>query len=467
MKNTSGDRKKKKQFIPAVGIIIVLFTAILVLCILEAVKVMPDLTKLKKEEYDTVFVSMYPIDYYEEEDYAALRGMDIVKCSNEISHSILFRVYMKWIAMAGKPVTTVYLGVDPVKTNPKDIIDLAQSYPGISFEIIYMHPQISYWTQMNDSKYGKTFSKYKELALNLMATPNVRMYLFSGQEWLICNPLNYSNQNTTNPEVSYLLMGVSDYLHPYLLTAENMEFMFADAYDVINKYREQPILYPDAHNYDIVFVGDSIFGNYTDSTSIPQVVSALSGASIYNCGVGGISAATIENTPLSANIVVDALLSGDATNLPVSDYLSSQITAFANREEKEKIMFVLNYGLNDYFNGIMIDGASPEDESTFMGAYRAIIKKIKLKYPNAQIMLCTPTFTITVEEEKKEENYLKEAMFADAVKTLAEENNGLILDNFKEMPINNDNWKEYLSDGVHLNEQGRYLFAQRLVLCIP
>ena len=84
LKKTSGDNKKKKIFIPAIAIIIVLFTVFLAFCIPEAVKVIPDLTKLKEEEYDTVFMSMYPIDYYEEEDYATLRGMNIIKCSNDL-----------------------------------------------------------------------------------------------------------------------------------------------------------------------------------------------------------------------------------------------------------------------------------------------------------------------------------------------------------------------------------------------
>ena len=467
LKKTSGDNKKKKIFIPAIAIIIVLFTVFLAFCIPKAVKVIPDLTKLKEEEYDTVFMSMYPIDYYEEEDYATLRGMNIIKCSNEISCSIMFRVYMKWIAMAGKPVTTVYLGVDPEKTDSEDLIELAQSYPGISFEMIYFHPQISYWMKMEDSKYEKTFSEYQELARNVIALPNVRMYLFSGQEWLICNPLNYEKNNATNPEVSYLLMGLSDYLHPYLLTTENMESMFAHAGEVIHKYREQTIIYPDAGNTDIVFIGDSIIGNYTDSTSIPQVVSALCKGRVYNLGVGGMTAATKEGDALTANMVVDALLNEQTDAISGNVYLCSQLRAFIDREKKENLMFVFNYGLNDYFNSVAIEGNEPLDESTFMGAYRAMLSKIQMKFPDAVIVLCTPNYTITIQEDQQQIKYKEQESYANAVKALAGEFHTEVLDNFKELPIDNENWSLYLADGVHLNEQGRFMFGERLTGCIP
>lgn len=102
-------------------IILIVLAVFLCLGICLRMKVKPDFEQLKSETYDTVFVSMYPIDYYEEEDYAYFRGMNLLKCQYIVPNSKILKCYMDQIVKSENPVTTIYLGIDPVKTDKEDI----------------------------------------------------------------------------------------------------------------------------------------------------------------------------------------------------------------------------------------------------------------------------------------------------------------------------------------------------------
>ena len=78
-------------------------------------------------------------------------------------------------------------------------------------------------------------------------------------------------------------------------------------------------VYPDLSDHCLVFFGDSVIGNYTDSASIPGVVAGLTGAAVYNCGYGGNSAALGEERTISLPGIVDAFFQGNLSVLP-SDF---------------------------------------------------------------------------------------------------------------------------------------------------
>lgn len=100
-----------------------------------------------------------------------------------------------------------------------------------------------------------------------------------------------------------------------------------------------PATYPDLSDYDLVFFGDSVMGNYKDFASIPGVIGALTGAKVHNLAVGGSSATRSNGENASFNEVVENLLSTSSLSLPDDD----------------KLCFVINYGLNDYFEGYPLE----------------------------------------------------------------------------------------------------------------
>ncbi|MBQ7766622.1 MAG: SGNH/GDSL hydrolase family protein [Lachnospiraceae bacterium] len=452
---------KRQRSVWFASVLTIILIIVLVFIIYVYLQVRPDLKRLAGETYDTVFMSMYPIDNYYEEDYKTYRGMTTVKCEYEIPNTKMMQLYMRQINNSSNAVTTIYLGVDPQKTNNADIAQMIQENPTIMYEIVLFHPQIQYWTSMNETECGKVIDKYQKFYESVYTLPNARVYFFGNEEWLVCNPANYEAENLTNISVSLRLMCVSDYKHKYLLQPEKVQDCMDDMRQLISTYRDEPIVYADGSGYDIVFLGDSIFGNYTDSMSIPGVVNGLTNANTYNCSIGGQCATTVWGRFLSANVVADALITGDLSALPKEHHIYEDCYNFVNRDGNRKVMFIINLGLNDYFEGCALCG---DDEKSFEGAMRSIIQKIREAYPDAEIVICTPNFTIQCDYGRQimGENggVLKD--YADIINKVAEEMDIDVIDNYNELPISEENWNELLSDGCHFNEEGRFLFGSKI-----
>lgn len=427
-----------------------------------------DFHRLEVEEYDTVFFSMYPTDYYEAEDYTLFRAMDIVRTDYVIPNGKMLQRYVKKMSASKNTVTTVYLGIRPERVSADEVSEMIQEYPEVCFEITLAHPAIEFWLEKSEKETEKVLEKYKSLAQTLLSLPNANVYLFGGQEWLICNSANYEDVFLTNPQVSRMIMACTDIGHAYLLGAENLEQQFTEMASLISAYRENPIRYPDGSDLDIVFLGDSIMGNYTDSLSIPQVVGALTEARVYNCGIGGRSAALGKEDDLSLPMIVEGISSGNISGFPKDRQVYLGSKEFLERTDtNRKLMFVIHYGFNDYFNGYPVKTADAMDEYSYCGAMRMAVKDLKTVYPEADILLVVPGFTTYFEcgEQIMEQGSTMEE-YREAIRNLANELEVECLDLTEKMPTDIENWSLYLADGVHFNERGRYMVGQLIGLQI-
>lgn len=425
-----------------------------------------DFERLETEEYDTVFFSMYPTDYYQAEDYALFRAMDIVRTDYDITNGRMLQLYINKMKVSGNGVTTVYLGIRPEKVSAKDVTKIVQENPDVTFEITLAHPCIDFWIDKSEKDTEKIIERYKELAESLLTLPNARVYFFGSQEWLICNSANYEDSFLTNPEVSRFLLANTDMLHPYMLSEASFEAQFAGMFDLIRRQRENPIQYPNGSNMDIVFLGDSIIGNYTDSLSVPEVVKALTGARVYNCGYGGRSAALGEKDDLSVSMIVEGIIQGDISGFPTESqvYLGSK-EFLECQDTNRNLMFVIHYGFNDYSKGYPVKTENVEDEYSYSGAMRLAVQKIKEAYPEAGILIMVPGFASFFDcgEQIMGQGSKLEA-YRVAARDLARELDVDCLDLAEQMPTNTENWSLYLADDVHFNERGRYMVGQLISL---
>lgn len=460
---TGGDMKKKRVAILAgIGLLGIIMALI---CLYPHWKVVSkDFERLKSEEYDTLVMSMYPIDYYKESDYMHYRGMDAVQMVYCIPNATIMGWYMDNAKNSGNYLERVYMGIDPEHISGKELTEIIQRNPEMFFEIVIIYPQIDYWTKMSESKFEKVMKQYREVAEEVLALENINLYSFGTEEWLIANPKNYVDEINTNEAVSEFLMCNTDYLHPYGVNRENLDDKLAEYRTLYLKYQKHEG-YPDATNKEIIFFGDSIIGNYTDSLSVPEVVSALSGAKVYNLGFGGKSAALNEDTEVAFPQVVEAFLSGNTQSLPGESQVYAGINAYIqNKDGDAPKTFVVNYGLNDYFSGVPLETQDAYDMNSYAGALRAGVKLLQNAYPKAQILLMTPHFSINYnfgKDIRGEFGGNLEA-YANVVVEVAKEMNVEVLNNFQEFPISNENWKEYQPDGTHLNEKGRFLLGERI-----
>lgn len=122
----SGKTKLRKLQIRHCFIAVVLLLAVL-LCLPmlpSARERRNDFARLAAEEYDTVFLSMFSIDNYDENDFYYFRLKDTVKTTHELSGALDLYSYMKKITEGGQNVSTVYLGVRPDKLAPDRLLAL-------------------------------------------------------------------------------------------------------------------------------------------------------------------------------------------------------------------------------------------------------------------------------------------------------------------------------------------------------
>lgn len=452
----------KKFLLPGAGILAFLLLAAVVYIFIHYYKYTEDFLRLRSENYDTVFFSMYPIDHYEEGDFEYYRAKKTVKSSVPIEDTKALKVYMDIAVNSKNAIHSAYLGIDPEHAHGEDVLQIVSENPNTMFEILLAYPAMEYWTDMEEDICRQTWEEYCNFAKDLSGIANVRVYYFGNEEWLVCNPGNYADTFNTNVEVSELLMCYADELHNNILTNENFQERFGQAWELIEKYRTQPLNPPEASGWEVIFFGDSVIGNYTDSLSIPGVVEGLTKADVYNCGYGGKGAALSHNTLEPISEIVEAFIRKDVSGIPAQTQAYAGIAQYIREgnPDKEKL-FVINYGLNDYFDGIPVTASELYDVTSYSGALRTAVEKLQEAYPEAEILLMTPNRTINFEfgEGVTSEKGGKLQDYADALISLGEELQVRVLDNFRKLPVQRDKHWELLADDTHPNGQGRFLIG--------
>lgn len=322
--------KRKRNIFLAAGFA---FLAIILIFIFTRMpyEMREDFQLIASSEYDTVFLSMFPVDTYHEEDFSHYRGMTVLKTSYCIPSLSSLEKYLKKIKSSGRDVNTVYLGIRADLADAQKLAGILSRQPDISFEIILSYPSAEYWRQLSPKSYEKVLEGYCTfITMAPELLPEAGIYFIGGEEWLIANPGNYESDFLTNEDISSTIMLNSDRFHRYTVTKENSSDVAQSLTKLTAKLRDEQEVYPDLSDHYVVFLGDSVIGNYSDSASIPGAFAGLTGAHIYNCGYGGSSAARQQEFPVSMLYTVDALFSEDLSLLTEKDPAYHGIKAYRN-----------------------------------------------------------------------------------------------------------------------------------------
>lgn len=430
-----------------------------------------DYKKIFSAEYDAVFLSMYPTEPYPEEVFQENLGLNVLKASYCIPRFSIVRQYMRLIDKSENTVRAVCLGIRPDKTDFRELQDLINQYPSIAFEIILAHPSMDYWVGLSDRKYEQVLAAYSSFLLALPDIPNVRVSFHGSQEWLIANPSNYENDWLLNDPIAKTVLLESTTSNDYLVLPENAVSYFQELADLTQSARSTSHSYPDLSDYCLVFLGDSVIANYTDSASIPGVVSGFTQAAVYNCGFGGNSASVTEGSPIALADIAEAFTTGNLSRLPKDMPVYQGLSSYlSDNPSDKKLCVIINYGLNDYFQGCPISSdEDPFDVTTFCGAIRTAVNTIHTRFPNARIILCTPSYCYYCVEGKEphgEGNYILED-YVSAVLSLSQELQTDVLDTYHTFGINDQNWNMYLvPDQIHPKASYRYLIGKSLISLI-
>lgn len=466
MKNTV---LKKHRKVVLVSLLLIGFLCLFFFIFPKSKAQREDYRQIFSKQYDTVFLSMYPTDTFQEEDFLTYRGMTVFKASYCIPDFSVLKQYMRLIAKSGNTVSTVYLGIRPDKTDPEKLQELTSSCPGSYFEIILAYPSAEYWRSLSEEEYANVLEAYQNFLIAAPDISNSHVYFMGSQKWLIANPGNYDDQWLVNESVAQSIMLQCDYLQEYYITKDNSSSFAQALEDLTRGLRNTAINYPDLSDYHLVFLGDSVIGNYTDSTSIPEIVARFTNAKVFNCGLGGFSAAQNSKFSFTLPEIASAIVEENTAILPEDTQLYQGISSYLSTPyQNKKNCFILYYGLNDYFSGLPISSADSNDPATYCGAIRSAVSILRSRFEDAQIILCTPNFIYYLEcgtIPQESGMYILED-YVEAVSSLSRELQTDLLDTYHDFDINRDNWEQYLPDQIHPNAAFRYLIGEKIITLI-
>jgi len=456
----------KKHSIPK-GLVIAFLALSCIVCIIIAILSFSKREKicqrLRTSNYNCVFLSMFPIDTFQEEDFSYFRAEDVLKLTEVIPNYQTLKSCVKAVSSSGNEVGTIYLGVDPLKVSAQQVLELQASLPGTSFEVIPTYRRLSQW--LSDKRADAHFQAYRDFVEALQEKENVRVYSFFSQEWLIADDANYLSGLLLNESVAERIYIYSDALHNCNFNRENTPTIFYEFEQLLQGAREHGYSFPDLSDWDIVFFGDSVMGNYVGHDSIPGLIRDLCNARTYNCGWNG---ATASGAEVSGGInVLNCYLSGDLTSLPTDSrtYLGLRERLEAEKQPSgRKQLFVIHYGLNDYFQGKPIDNAAdPYDAETYCGAIRSMIETLKKQRPEARILLIAPNAVTCFDAGSRilGENGAPLADYVDALLQVADAYHLAIQNDYRDV-LPPENAERFLDGEVHPNEYGRYKIAKAL-----
>lgn len=427
---------------------------------------------LTSGKYDAVFLSMFPISTYHAEDFASYGGCQTILFPSVIPDDSTLQNCIRYVKSSKNRMKMIYLGIDPTKVTAEQVLDFTKMFPESIFEIFLTYHSLEDWLSMED--YEETFQAYRRFVLELADdSSRIRIFPFFAQEWLIADPENYIGDSLLDDYVAlrlYLYTLDSEKDTSYHIREQETEVLFQEFHDLLDSAKKEGISRPDLSDWDVIFFGDSVIGNYSGHYSIPGYLEDFTGANTYNCAWSGSSAGGEDVSSLSK--MLDNYLSGDVSSIPEGLQTRRELSRLLDDLQKGSVnranrLYVLYYGLNDYFKGRLVKSTDPLDKNTYGGALRCAIETLHEADPDARIILSAPNFTtlwsngsqVLGEDGGIYEEYIREAQ------EIAEEQGIPCLDIYHNV-ITPEDHKRFLSGDVHPNEFGEYLIAKTLMHCI-
>ncbi len=243
----------------------------------------------------------------------------------------------------------------------------------------------------------------------------------------------------------------------------------------------------------IVAFGNAPFADDRDSEdSLANIIEDMTGATVINCSVGD-SFLAAQGVTLSSDIApMDAfnfywlttafcLRNNDFVYRDIFDTLGDNMPE-DGLEAYETLMdidfstvdvIVMMYDGNDYLAGHkMYSDQNDTDIQQFTGNMCAGIDLIQETYPHIRIIVLSPTYAFAINEEGEyissdQYRYGQDVLSTYVIKQFgyAYDRSVTFVDNLYGT-ITEDNARQYLTDNLHLNVEGRKLVAERFAYAL-
>lgn len=429
----------------------------------------PYMAALADGEYEAAFLAMYSLESFDKEDFQNYRGVAMLKIEPVLDNSLELLGVLEQLLSCDELPERIYLGIDPMKMErhftweeeldwQRTIAALVREHEEISWEVLLAYPSLAEWQLLTETERAQGIAGYRRAMETLTSLENLLLFYIGSQEWLICNQDNYIEDGTLNVSVTHTMMLNVFCDQNYMVTADNQEELLEELEETLGVWLQNPPYVKTRADDTLVFLGDSIFGNYIDSSSIPGVVAYFTAANCINCGYGGICLSAGNSGTPGIDVIAN-LCNGQTGAIPEDVAAYSGIQDFVqDREDKGNLTFFINYGINDYLTGKPIESEDKYAVNSYTGAMRTGIEQLQMSYPDAEIVVLTPSY-ITFWDcgtQIADENggILKE--YAEAAIEVAREYGLPYMNIYEDLEICAETEDILLADGVHLNGQGRF-----------
>lgn len=215
----------------------------------------------------------------------------------------------------------------------------------------------------------------------------------------------------------------------------------------------------------IVVFGDSIWNAARGEDGISEYIQQATGTTVYNCAIGGTTAALVEGENSMENWTsncFNGMIYVARKLVPAEKVLGDNtvvLDIIKQVDFAEMDYVIVSYGLNDFFCDVSIYPKEYYEITNYVGALRNGITKLKENYPHLKIIVISPTYTQMFEGEKTFEI----GDYVEAARGVAAEMEVEFLDMFHILGNNAESRMEHLDDGVHLSAEGRKVYSDAVI----
>lgn len=440
-----------------------------------------DLMDLKKEKYDYVQISMWNDDVCSCEWFEYYFGQKLFNPKGMVETPQELRECLEVGINSGNTIVKFFLCLDPDELEKnyyeecyydseqisyeeyisQYIIPYMSACEEVEFCFILPHYSVSYLATLSQEELSSKFDNWYKFMMYLHWCSNASVSYLGAEDWLVAKDSNYISKVNFEEDIEKLA-----YLYEYAFdeyTINGPEFLekrkLLEKY--IDDYKNGAYDWKGLQGEKVVFLGDSIF-DYAGQRNlcIPSYFGCFTNTVFYNLSRSGSLASnngTCSFCEISEKILKKEYISEEGKNY--KDY-----KRFLDEcDSQEKLLFVINYGFNDYFNGVKIyDEENPGDKMTYRGALHECISSLKLAYPNSNFVILSPYLT-------KEGSFGTKPFsdyggiledYIEAAGEQAEIEGAKFINMYDAFNVTKENMGEYLVDGVHPDYSQNIKFAR-------
>lgn len=424
------------------------------------------------DAYNSVLVSMYPIDGFSEASFLTYRGLNTEVEYQTMTDLQSLTRYAENVLDAGNAVSTIYIGLDPylfytknvqsdadMATEMASLLNCIASHPDVTFEFLLPALPMEEWAMQDEEEIIDILTAYYFAVSCLEPHSNVLCFFVGGEEWLIRNHTNYTDTRSLNPMIADKILCSTFCDRLFQINLSNAKTVLGSLYEMIMAEKASPAFYPNWSDRTIVFFGDSILGLQNGSYSIPGVINGLTGATVYNYAIGGTCACDTAPTGNDCSFKdrLDLFLS--QANFETND---NTVFPYNEHAADENLIFVISYGYNDYKN--------QQSTENFGPSLKDGITRLQSAYPDAQILIMAPYECIWSAGGSATKNEIGEtlAMYSNMTKEIAADQNIVCMDipSLLANDVNETNFTEYFNDECHYSEYGRFYMAEQIIYAL-